>query len=449
MPRRSNRVAAVRGISAVAQPPPPGLKRPSTTTKSASADANERKKRAKRGSSSSYSTSSLISPESIADGSSGQGGKSSSPYFDRGANGERSVDKKEGVKPMDEETKGRKAMTSEPKEESYSPYFARDLNDKGDKYDKKMEGKSDCSNGEIRGEGRTLMLASSPSSSGEDEGAIDGDYDEATTTGNAVVVNVASRSRTTRKPGERAPFFRRGRVENGDDGDDDNGRDSTNGGGGGNEPDGHGGLNQPSHPWTVEYSKTGRATCRTCDERISKGDLRVGHAPLFRGKPGFVVYRHLDCAVFPEDVACTKDIVGHADLNDDDRSRLANRIEMSKALILEENTELHPDELVQDSFRMADGCMRAEPGGLNATLLPFQLEGYNWMIHQETSASEEEKGGIRGGILADEMVSFCRRGRKALLCITFVEITLDGSISRFSSSDPLSRDPAIPRDRIN
>ncbi|KAL3815259.1 hypothetical protein ACHAXA_002795, partial [Cyclostephanos tholiformis] len=325
MPRRSNRVAAVRGISAVAQPPPPGLKRPSTTTKSASADANERKKRAKRESSSSYSTSSLISPESIADGSSGQGGKSSSPYFDRGANGERSVDKKEGVKPMDEETKGRKAMTSEPKEESYSPYFARDLNDKDDK------------------------------------------------------------------------------VENGDDGDDDNGRDSTNGGGGGNEPDGHGGLNQPSHPWTVEYSKTGRATCRTCDERISKGDLRVGHAPLFRGKPGFVVYRHLDCAVFPEDVACTKDIVGHADLNDDDRSRLANRIEMSKALILEENTELHPDELVQDSFRMADGCMRAEPGGLNATLLPFQLEGYNWMIHQETSASEEEKGGIRGGILADEM----------------------------------------------
>ena len=49
------------------------------------------------------------------------------------------------------------------------------------------------------------------------------------------------------------------------------------------KPDGNGGLNQPS-PFHVEYSKTGRANCRTCDEKIEKGDVRVGHTPLFRGK---------------------------------------------------------------------------------------------------------------------------------------------------------------------
>ena len=37
-------------------------------------------------------------------------------------------------------------------------------------------------------------------------------------------------------------------------------------------------------PFQVEYSATGRATCKRCDELIPKGALRVSHVPLFRGK---------------------------------------------------------------------------------------------------------------------------------------------------------------------
>jgi hypothetical protein len=37
-------------------------------------------------------------------------------------------------------------------------------------------------------------------------------------------------------------------------------------------------------PFKIEYSPTGRATCRRCDEVIEKGCLRVSHVPLFRGK---------------------------------------------------------------------------------------------------------------------------------------------------------------------
>jgi len=38
------------------------------------------------------------------------------------------------------------------------------------------------------------------------------------------------------------------------------------------------------HPFTIEYSPTGRATCKRCDELIAKGVVRVSHIPLFRGK---------------------------------------------------------------------------------------------------------------------------------------------------------------------
>jgi hypothetical protein len=64
---------------------------------------------------------------------------------------------------------------------------------------------------------------------------------------------------------------------------------------GGGKPDGKGGLvssnnnsnsnsNNPANNFFVEYSSTGRATCRRCDAKIGKGILRVGHTPLFRGK---------------------------------------------------------------------------------------------------------------------------------------------------------------------
>ena len=44
------------------------------------------------------------------------------------------------------------------------------------------------------------------------------------------------------------------------------------------------------HPYKVEYSPTGRATCRRCDETIPKGAVRISHIPLFRGKVRFPTY---------------------------------------------------------------------------------------------------------------------------------------------------------------
>lgn len=162
----------------------------------------------------------------------------------------------------------------------------------------------------------------------------------------------------------------------------------------GNEPDGNGGLNQPA-PYIAEYSKTGRATCRTCDDKIAKGELRIGHTPLFRGKPGYMVFRHLHCTVFSEEIVCAEDVENYADLTDEDYVLLAKQVEISKEKIKEEMEELSPDELVQKAFQ---GEIRNEPPGLTANLLPFQIEGFSWMRHQEVEMQE-----IKGGILADEM----------------------------------------------
>ena len=149
----------------------------------------------------------------------------------------------------------------------------------------------------------------------------------------------------------------------------------------------------------IEYSTTGRATCKRCDEKIAKGALRVSHIPLFRGKPGFKVYRHLHCAVFSEEVVTAKDVGGYKKLNKKDFKLLVERVEESKIEIQKENEELHPDELVNVGFQ---GEMRSPPPGLTATMLPFQVEGSSWMYHQEVHVPE-----ARGGILAGTSCVTC------------------------------------------
>jgi hypothetical protein len=158
------------------------------------------------------------------------------------------------------------------------------------------------------------------------------------------------------------------------------------------KPDGNGGLDNGA-TYIIEYSKTSRATCKRCDIRINKNELRVGHRPLFRGKPGYQVFKHLHCIVFSEEIACAEDVEGFESLTDEDYAALAKRVDESFKLVQKENEELEPDELVQKTF---DGEMRDHPKGLAANLLPFQEEGLSWMYHQERNVED-----VRGGILGE------------------------------------------------
>jgi len=150
---------------------------------------------------------------------------------------------------------------------------------------------------------------------------------------------------------------------------------------------------EKDRPFRVEYATTGRSTCKSCDEKIEKNCLRVASRPLFRGKPGFVVYRHLKCQIFPEEITKVNEVGGWRRLKSEDQTLLSNQLEESKLRIEEENQELDADELVQTAWV---GKLREIPPGSTATLLPFQVEGVSWMYDQEKSQ-------VAGGILADEM----------------------------------------------
>jgi hypothetical protein len=150
---------------------------------------------------------------------------------------------------------------------------------------------------------------------------------------------------------------------------------------------------EKDRPFWVEYAPTSRATCRSCDKRISYGDFRICSRPLFRGKRGFVVYRHLECQILPSEIKSVEDVGGWRRLGTRARELLAKQVENSKVLLEKENDELHADELVQTKFQ---GELRQAPPGLSATLLPFQQEGVSWMYNQEVNEM------VKGGILAGE-----------------------------------------------
>lgn len=151
---------------------------------------------------------------------------------------------------------------------------------------------------------------------------------------------------------------------------------------------------EEDRPYRVEYATTGRSTCRSCDQRILKGECRIASRPLFRGKPGFVVYRHLKCQILPPDeVPDMNGVGGWRRLKESDRDLLEAQVLESARLVEQENEDLDADELVQTAFA---GEIRPAPPGLSATLLPFQVEGVSWMYNQEV-------GSVKGGILADEM----------------------------------------------
>ena len=156
---------------------------------------------------------------------------------------------------------------------------------------------------------------------------------------------------------------------------------------------------EEDRPFTVEYATSSRATCRRCDAVILKGEIRISHVPLFRGKPGYRVYRHLKCAVFSEDIVKIENVGGWKKLNPADLEHLRQRIQESLLEIERENEDLDPDELVQKGFQ---GEIRETPATFVGTQLPFQIEGQSWMYNQEVHVPE-----IRGGILADEMGMVC------------------------------------------
>lgn len=159
--------------------------------------------------------------------------------------------------------------------------------------------------------------------------------------------------------------------------------------------------------YIAELSKSGRAECRVCNEKIENRSLRIGVLTHTRWGV-FSRWQHLNCTVFkpsvPQqghgDISSWSDeawraslqIDGLENLSQEDREAVERKALQSKTEADESDKPLNPDDLVRKTW--SDPA--EPPEDLLMPLLPFQKEGLGWMLHQEASD-------MRGGILADEM----------------------------------------------
>jgi DNA repair protein RAD16 len=148
---------------------------------------------------------------------------------------------------------------------------------------------------------------------------------------------------------------------------------------------------EPVPVYVVEISKSARALCKRCDEKIMGKVVRVG--TIVDGNWGlFTSWLHLDCMVFHKSIEDASLIDGYQELPKESQQLLADRIIKSADEEDEDLKPMDPDEMVRKTWTQPK-----EPSSdLLMPLLPYQKEGLGWMSNQEFSD-------MHGGILADEM----------------------------------------------
>ena len=146
--------------------------------------------------------------------------------------------------------------------------------------------------------------------------------------------------------------------------------------------------------YSIERSKSGRAECKRCDTKIGVKEVRVGlitEGSRFNNGL-FTRWQHLKCTVFHKSIVNADSLDGFAELDDEGKELVRNRVAASANEIDQELIPVDPDELVRKDWTEA-----VEPtNDLLMPLLPYQKEGLGWMLHQESCE-------VAGGILADEM----------------------------------------------
>lgn len=182
------------------------------------------------------------------------------------------------------------------------------------------------------------------------------------------------------------------------------------------------------YTFMIEHAKSGRAKCRKCGEKISKGEIRIGEPMRWHtGDYGWIsAWHHVSCIRVPitKNNNKKKDKDGKEeegeddDDNDEDDSswkeervkQLCTRIhgidclsKKEKDDTLKEITSDTPTNVEEIDPNSEDFLKREGPAekmmpplALTKPLLEFQMEGLYWMVNNENSA-------IKGGILADEM----------------------------------------------
>ena len=144
-----------------------------------------------------------------------------------------------------------------------------------------------------------------------------------------------------------------------------------------------------ANAYMVEVSKSARAACAVCNEKIAKGVVRCGV-----DRPGsmYMSWQHLKCTFFePRGVFTSgQEVQGYSDLTSEQQDEVD--VQVAESASKDHVDTIDPDELIRKDW----DTPLDPPDTLLMPLLPYQKEGLGWMVNQEESS-------LRGGILADEM----------------------------------------------
>ncbi len=77
-------------------------------------------------------------------------------------------------------------------------------------------------------------------------------------------------------------------------------------------------IEEKEPPWVIEPAKSSRARCRSCGEKIVKGELRLGEPSIYEGH---VTYRwhHLKCGVYKIRGSKPTDLKGYDSLTEEQK----------------------------------------------------------------------------------------------------------------------------------
>ncbi|GBG24158.1 DNA repair protein RAD16 [Hondaea fermentalgiana] len=143
----------------------------------------------------------------------------------------------------------------------------------------------------------------------------------------------------------------------------------------------------------AEYSKSSRAKCRFCCEKILKDTLRVGR-PV-KWADWITSWRHPDCFYVEDGLGPIADseAFGMDKLKEEDKAAARVALARLKPPVVDES--LNPDN--PDFVKHTVAAGKADtPTRMTTKLLPFQQEGLRWLLDQEASE-------VAGGLLCDEM----------------------------------------------
>lgn len=142
--------------------------------------------------------------------------------------------------------------------------------------------------------------------------------------------------------------------------------------------------------YELQISKSNRAKCGLCEEKIDKGVVRVS---VQNSATQYPSSQHLKCTYFHKSITSGEELDGYISLNNDQKGEVC--VQLVASASKEEEAPVNPDDLVRQQWEQP----LDPPDTLLMPLLPFQKEGLGWMVHQETESN------YRGGILADEMLA--------------------------------------------